>query len=48
MSWLCLIELVMAIWPEWKNVESPMKTICLLSMNGSMPLPVPPPRPMPE
>ncbi len=24
----------MAIWPEWKNVPSPMKTICLLVMNG--------------
>ena len=29
----------MAIWPEWKNVPSPMKTICLFVMNGSMPLP---------
>ena len=48
MSWPALIELEIASWPEWKNVPSPMKTICLFVMNGSMPEPVPPPRPMPQ
>ena len=48
MSWPFLIESEMAIIPVWKKVESPMKTTCLLSMKGSMPAPVPPPKPMPE
>ena len=40
MSWPFLIELEIASWPLWKKVESPMKTTCLLVMNGSMPRPV--------